>query len=164
MAGSLTIGSDDADGGTAVFGVTSAVGTVQGIVNGDLIVKNGKAVVTSDAKSVVGWTAGTLLSRIVMEEKGVFELNSEQSARSLALVFHGGTLATTNNGAFLFMRDGSAPFASIESQASAQTATMEANLVLNQTGTTMTVAKGTTVSGVDLVMSGNLSPVRRRIR
>ncbi|MBT9448862.1 autotransporter-associated beta strand repeat-containing protein [Akkermansia glycaniphila] len=157
LAGSLTIGSDDADGGTAVFGVTSAVGTVQGIVNGDLIVKNGKAVVTSDAKSVVGWTAGTLLSRIVMEEKGVFELNSEQSARSLALVFHGGTLATTNNGAFLFMRDGSAPFASIESQASAQTATMEANLVLNQTGTTMTVAKGTTVSGVDFVMSGNLS-------
>ncbi len=157
VAGSLTIGSDDVAGGTVVFGVATAVGTVQGVVNGDLIVKNGKAVVTSDAKSIVGWTAGSLLNRIVMEEKGVFELNSEQSARSLALVFRGGSLATTNNGAFLFMRDGSAPFAMVESLASSQTATMEANLVLNQSETTMTVAKGTTASGIDLVVSGNLS-------
>lgn len=157
VAGSLTIGSDDVSGGTVVFGVADAVGTVQGVVNGDLIVKNGKAVVTSDAQSIVGWTAGSLLNRIVMEEKGVFELNSAQSARSLALVFQGGSLATANNGSFLFMRDGSAPFATVESRASSQTATMEANLVLNQSETTMTVAKGTTASGIDLVMSGNLS-------
>lgn len=151
---SLTADSTFTGGTTVNAGTLSLAGPVNGVgtVRGVLTVNTGGTVAANAADSL-GYTLGSQVTTLNLTGGTFNNATANNQGTSTNVTLTGGTLSSTGGGKFFFDTG-----FGITSNASTTTSTISSPITtIGTNALTVTVASGTTPSGVDLTLSGVFS-------
>ena len=163
--GTVTLGNvaQTYTGGTIVNSGTLALtngGTGVGAIRGALTIDSGGLVALRGPGDDFGFSnAATTLSTLNING-GTLDIQSSpgETLTGVTINFNGGTMRATDGGRYVFFDNGYGS-TSINTSASAQTASISTLTWLRQSNTVFTVAAGTTPSGIDFSLAGDVTEV-----